>query len=230
MRCTGILIDNGPPEAQGIQGPNDPTAHAVDIAHNAADSRGGAFDGHDLAGMVMGFMGQDDAVAFAINLPEIDDTGILHRPDHHVGCLGGQVGLQVRPAALVGTVLAPHSVEQGQFGQGRIATQKRADLAGLIRSHGQTAFLQIGTQGLIIEPFQGNGRKTLVRGMGLGHREAPGKGGEIRTGSHNLAFGRSKGKGRNFVGIRKEKTPRHIAGAVNPIGDSMSRQGFTGLG
>ena len=138
---------SGPAEAQGIQGGDDLAAHAVDVAHDAADARGRALDGHDLAGMVVALVGEDDAVLLAVDLAEVDDARVLHRPDDHVVAGGRQVGLQVGPAALVGAVLAPHGVEEGHLGQGGIAAEQFGHLAGLARRQGQAVFLEVGSQG-----------------------------------------------------------------------------------
>ncbi len=123
----------GPAETERIQGGDDFSTHAVDIPHDAADSRGRPFDRHDLTGMIVAFVGEDDAVPFSVDFPEIDDASVFDRPYHDVVAGGRQVGLQVGTAALVRAVFAPHGVEEGHFGQGGIAAQDFGHPAGLAR-------------------------------------------------------------------------------------------------
>ena len=112
--------------------------------------------------MVVALVGHDDAPLAAVDGAEVHHAGVLHRPDHHVGGVVGQVLLEVGAAALVGAVLAPHGVEEGHLGECGRTAEEVGHLAGLAGSEGQTVFAQVLAEALVVVGSDGNGGGTLV--------------------------------------------------------------------
>jgi len=112
--------------------------------------------------MVVALVGEDDAVPLAVDLAEIDDPGVFHRTDHDVGPGGGQMFLQVRAAAFIRTVFAPHGVEQGHLGQGGVPAQQGGHFPGFAGRQGQAVFLEKGRQGRIVITAHVDGREAFI--------------------------------------------------------------------
>ena len=89
---TSRPLPRRPSEAQGIEGGDDLGPHAVDVAHDAADAGRRPLHRHDLAGMVVAFVSEDDAVSLAVYFSEIDDTRVVDRTHDHIVPGGREVG------------------------------------------------------------------------------------------------------------------------------------------
>ncbi len=118
------------PEAQRIRKRDDARAHAEHVAHDTSDAGCGAFERHDLRGMVMGFVRDDDAVVLSVPNAEVDDAGVFLRSLHHRRAFGRQA-LQEVPRALIRTMFAPLCVECVDLDERRIASQPFGDATQL---------------------------------------------------------------------------------------------------
>jgi len=110
------------------------------------------------------------------------DAGVLNGAKDHVGSLGRQPALEVLAAALVGAVLAPHRVEEGELGERGRALQQLSDapsLAQLQRQRlctesplqlgvGKSPDVDHGFHGCRLPPPSGAGKKE-VGCAGKGH-------------------------------------------------------------
>ena len=117
-------------ETQRVDRANRPRPHREDIAHNAADSRGGALERLDGARMVvrLDFEGDGQTVA------DVDDAGVfLAGADQDSRRPGGK-GLEERLCVFIGAMLAPHHGEYAQFGVRRLAAEDLLDVPVFLRS------------------------------------------------------------------------------------------------
>ena len=116
------------PEAQRIGAGHNLRAHAQHVAQNAADARRRAFERHDLRGMVVALVRDDDAILDAVDGARAQNAGIFADADEHVGAARGQP-LQQRTAALVRAMLAPLDRKRVRLGARRIAANAPRDVA-----------------------------------------------------------------------------------------------------
>ena len=133
------------PEPQVIGNREHLGAHAEHVPDVPSHAGGRAFIGNDLAGVVVALVGNDDSPPLAVNLPQLDDAGILLRPEDDIGGGGGQ-HLQHAPRALVGGMLAPLGVEDVQLGEGRIALQELGHFPRFLFLEGKAVLPQEGAE------------------------------------------------------------------------------------
>ena len=115
----------GSPKRSGSRHPDDVGAHAVHVAHDAADAGRRPLDGEHLRRMVVALVADDEAPRVAVlGRGEADDPRILPRAEHDVRRLRREELLEHAAAALVAAVLAPHRVEDRELHDGRIAPEK----------------------------------------------------------------------------------------------------------
>ena len=130
-------------------------AHGEDVAQDAADAGGSALVGLDVAGVVVRFdlEGAGPAVA------HVDDARVFAGPLDDTVAFGGQA-LEVRPAGLVGAMLAPHHAVNAQLSERRRAAQRRENAVVLLRR-----------DAVLGEQLRGNGGGLRGDGRGgAGHR------------------------------------------------------------
>ncbi len=74
-------------EAEGVEDGDGPGAHCEDIAEDTSDSSGGALEGFDGAGVVVGFDFEGELESAA----EVDDAGVFSGTDEDAIALGGEL-------------------------------------------------------------------------------------------------------------------------------------------
>ena len=121
-------------EPQRVEQRDRPCSHRDDVADDAPDSGGRAFERLDGAGVVVAFDFERDRHPVA----HVDRTGVLARPLQDVRAFGGEPAEQWL-GVLVGAVLAPHQAEHHKLGVGGVATQKLRDALGLPVGQAQLA-------------------------------------------------------------------------------------------
>src|ERR1051326_2715939 len=109
-------------EAERVHHGDGAGAHGKNVAQNAADPGGGALEGLDKAGVIVGLDLEGDDIAAA----NIDDAGILARSLDDERAASGEL-FQVDARTLVRAVLAPHHGENAQFGVGGLAAEDADD-------------------------------------------------------------------------------------------------------
>ncbi len=115
-------------KSQHIHASDDPRPHADDVADDPSDARGRPLEGHDLARMVVRFMGDHESPALPLGLiGDRDDAAVLPRPQDHV-LARRREHLQEAAGGLVAAVLAPLNTPDRRFDDRGIALQKPCDL------------------------------------------------------------------------------------------------------
>ncbi len=147
-------------EPQGVEHADDVRAHAVHVAHDAADAGGRALVRDDLGRVVVALVRHDEAPGLPVGLAQPDDPGVLAGSEDHVRGARGKVRAERLPAALVGAVLAPHRVEDVGLDDGGVAPQEGRDLPRLVERERDAGRGERAAEGLVVcreDPDGGNG-------------------------------------------------------------------------
>ena len=132
LRDVAAVLVLQPAEPQRIGDADHLGAHAQHVAHDAADAGRRAFERHDLRGMVVRLVRDDDAVASRrCHSPSRTMPASSPTPSSTVGPSVGQLA-QMLARRLVGAMLAPLRVEREQLGVGRHAAEVLGDAPQLV--------------------------------------------------------------------------------------------------
>ena len=127
-------------ERERIEAGNGPRAHREHVAQNAADARGRALIGLDVARVVVALHLEDHRLAVA----DVDDAGVLARALDHPRRLGRQAA-QMDARRLVRAMLVPHRRENPEFGETRHPPDQLED-----------ALILVGFQAMAGDEFGGD--------------------------------------------------------------------------
>ncbi len=141
-------------EAQRIGDGDHFGAHAQHVAHDAADPGRGAFERHDLRRMIVRFVRDDDAVALAAMLAQMQDAGIFGGAEHDRRA-GRRKILQVMAARFIAAMLAPLRIERVEFDHRRIALRRLGDATKFVGPQRHAGFRRSVAQRLVVAAFDG---------------------------------------------------------------------------